>query len=204
MEKIQYGFLMLLLMAIVNSPLNAQISNYSFSQQTGQVYSGITGGTILSGLDDDDSYYSTLPIGFTFAYNGLDYTTFGACTNGFIGLGSDNLLSYYYDPLEYIATGKVLCAFGDDLYASPTSEFSYKTEGIAPFRILTVQYKNFTLLGDPSAILNFQIKLFETTNQIKYCYGSESNIVSVSTPQVGLSGSSNSDIVCRTDRKSVV
>ena len=198
MEKIQYGFLMLLLMAMLNSPLNAQINNYSFSQQTGQVYSGITGGTILSGLDDDDSYYSTLPIGFTFVYNGLDYTTFGACTNGFIGLGSDNLLSYYYDPLEYIATGKVLCAFGDDLYASPTSEFSYKTEGIAPFRILTVQYKNFTLLGDPSAILNFQIKLFETTNQIKYCYGSESNIVSVSTPQVGLSGSSNSDIVCRT------
>ncbi len=198
MKKIQYGFLMLFLVAIVISPLHAQISNYSFSQQTGQIYTNITGGTVLLGLDEDDSYYSTLPIGFTFGYNGLDYTTFGASTNGFIGLGSENLIPYYYNPLESIATGRVLCAFGADLYVIPTSEFSYKTEGIAPFRILTVQYKNFTLLGDPSAILNFQIKLFETTNQIKYCYGSESNMGSTSSTQVGLAGSSNSDIVCRT------
>ena len=124
MKKIQYGFLMLFLVAIVISPLHAQISNYSFSQQTGQIYTNITGGTVLLGLDEDDSYYSTLPIGFTFGYNGLDYTTFGACTNGFIGLGSDNLISYYYNPLESIATGRVLSAFGAYLFVLPTSEFS--------------------------------------------------------------------------------
>ena len=198
MKKIQCGFLMLFLMVFWNSQLNAQMSNYSFGQQTGQTYSAITGGTVLSPDNADDYFVSAIPIGFSFKFNGTDYTMFGACTNGFIGFGAAALSPLYYYILENVTSGNVISAFGYDLYMLPSSELMYKTEGIAPNRVLTVQYKNFTMFGDNNPILNFQIKLLETTNQIKLCYGAMSNINATYLPEVGMTGTSNADLVCRT------
>jgi hypothetical protein len=198
MKKIYCGLFLLFLMAIFNNPLNAQISNYAFSQQTGQTYTEITGGTAISpGVSDDDSSYSNLPIGFTFNFNGSDYTAFGISTNGYIGLGSGDLGIVLNNPLN-IGTGRVISAFAFDLVKKTTSDFMYKTEGTTPNRVLTVQYKNFTTWATGYPILNFQIKLFEASNQIKICYGAMSNIDGPYSPQVGISGNSNADFVCRT------
>ena len=199
MKKFYCGLLFLFLMAILNHPLQAQLSNYSFSQQTGQTYTTISGGTVLiPAVESDDDSFNALPIGFTFKYCGSDYSTFAACTNGFLGLGSEILPAYYYQMLESISSGKVIAAFGGDLYKGPTSELMYKTEGSAPSRVLTVQYKNFTMFSNNSPILNFQIKLHETTNQIELCYGAMSNINSPYSIQAGLTGNSNADLLCRT------
>jgi len=199
MKKFYCGLFLLFLMTISNNPLKAQISNYAFSQQTGQTYTEITGGTIKEPSGpQDDIYYSALPIGFNFQYNGSEYTTFGVCTNGYIGLGSSDLYPYFSaNTLGYFTSGKIIAAFACDLEKATTSELMYKTEGTAPNRVLTVQYRDFRILG-LSSNLNFQIKLYETSNQIKYCYNSMTVQTGYnSKPQVGISGNSNADYACR-------
>ena len=199
MKKNYCAIFLLFLMLIINNPLKAQVSNYAFSQQTGQTYTRITGGTAISqGNPDDDSSYSNLPIGFTFNYNGSDYTEFGVSVNGFIGLGSSILEANLGNPLGNIANGRIISAFTFDLWKLATSDLMYKTEGTAPNRVLTIQFMNFTMYGNYSPILNFQIKLYETSNQIKICYGTMSNINNSYSPQVGISGNTNADFVCRT------
>ncbi|MFI5211557.1 MAG: hypothetical protein ACHQIH_01630, partial [Ignavibacteria bacterium] len=61
------------------SPINGDpgtdvINTYTFVQSTG-TYTAITGGTIVvSGAGIDDNLYASIPIGFTFNYDGAAYT----------------------------------------------------------------------------------------------------------------------------------
>ena len=76
---------------LLSSLTQAQVSAYAFSQSTG-TYTPVTGGTIAGASTTattlDSEVYSALPIGFTFNYNGSDYTTFGLNVNGWISMGS--------------------------------------------------------------------------------------------------------------------
>ncbi|MFN3562138.1 MAG: hypothetical protein ACK4XM_09565, partial [Chloroherpetonaceae bacterium] len=60
---------------------------YNFSQAIG-TYTPITGGTVLGTGTVDDANYSAQPIGFTFIYDAVSYTTLGVNSNGFIWLGA--------------------------------------------------------------------------------------------------------------------
>lgn len=76
------------------------------------------------------------------------------------------------------------------------------TEGTAPFRVHTIQFKNFRqyLIIGINDNFNFQIKLFETTGEIQVVYGrmNEYTLGSL-TGQVGLRGSVNTDFNNRTN-----
>ncbi|MBK6448996.1 fibronectin type III domain-containing protein [Candidatus Brachybacter algidus] len=92
MEKFYNLFLLVLLIFCLNT-LKGQVSGYTFSSVAGS-YVPITGGTNLPSttttyLDDENSTLSN--IGFTFNYNGVNYTQFGFNANGFIRLGSTTI-----------------------------------------------------------------------------------------------------------------
>ena len=84
---------MVAVFALFNVTANAQVSTYAFSSSSG-TYTPITGGTNFTGFTStttyvDDNVSSALePIGFTFNYNGVNYTQFGYAANGFITLGA--------------------------------------------------------------------------------------------------------------------
>jgi hypothetical protein len=60
----------------------------------------------------------------------------------------------------------------DNLLADTTSAVSYKTEGTAPDRVFTAEWKHVLAYSTgSSARLNFQVKLYEGTNAIEFCYG---------------------------------
>jgi hypothetical protein len=50
-------------------------------------------------------------------------------------------------------------------------DVSYITEGLAPFRVFVVQWKDIYASVESSTTINFQLRLFETTNKIEYHYG---------------------------------
>jgi len=79
-----------------------------------------------------------------------------------------------------------------------TAEFKMLTEGTAPNRITTIQFKNLTdKINTQYLNLEFQIKLYETSNVIEFVYGSfiaDGNPVAVfKTATVGLKGNSNEE-----------
>ena len=176
--------------------INAQVSSYGFSQSAG-TYNEITGGTVLGTATNDDTSFPANPIGFSFYYNGANYTQFSVNSNGFLALGATVASSY--TSISSGATNNVVAALNGDLQGNATTgELSYQLSGTAPNQVLTVQWKSYRHYGATGDNYNFQVKLHETTNLIEVVYGTFVQNATARTRQVGLRGSSNADFNNRT------
>jgi len=178
--------------------LGALVSNYTFAQSSG-TYTEITGGTTLVTGTFDTQAYTGKDIGFTFRFNGVNYTQFSVKGDGYISFGSTAPNSA--TPISATtAFAGAISAYGGDLQnASSSSTISYITEGTSPNRVLTVQWKGVRRYNVSSENLNFQIKLYETTNVAQVIYGTCVGGASTSYyPQVGLRGATNADYLNRT------
>jgi hypothetical protein len=81
--------LMVLLVSPFSQLSSQTITNYVFTPSN-SIFTPIALGTpvaLVAGTND--GYANSIPIGFTFYYNGQDYGTVSASTNGFIVLGQD-------------------------------------------------------------------------------------------------------------------
>lgn len=175
---------------------SAQVSNYVFSETSG-TYTNLVGGTVLGAATNDDTGFPGLPIGFTFTFNGVDYTTFSAQSNGFIALGG--AISSSYTAISTGTSNNVICALNGDLQGNTTTgQLSYLTEGTAPNQVLTVEWKSYRHFGAAGDDYNFQIKLYESTNIVEVHYGSFIQNATARTRQVGLRGNSSADFNNRT------
>ena len=149
------------------------VTGYVFTQSSGTftTINGVTGEVVLGTGNMDDNTYGSLPIGFTFNYSGTNYTTFGAASNGSMLMGSGSVpCCQYSGPLGDV-TDNQISPFGYDLYSNVSGRHSYVVTGTAPNRVLTVEWGNFGFYYGPDGLLNFQIKLYESTNIIQFVYG---------------------------------
>ncbi|MBX7242876.1 MAG: T9SS type A sorting domain-containing protein [Bacteroidia bacterium] len=166
------------------------LEGYGFTQTVG-AYSPIAGGyAVVSDIDDNN--YTNLPIGFSFTFNKITYTTFTANANGYIGLGETGSNGYYLPSISG-PYNNLISAFCADLQGDSVSgEFRFETIGSAPNRTLVVQWSNFDFYpsSTSTAVLNFQIRLNESDNSIEVKYGAQSAAASPVNVEVGLKGSS--------------
>lgn len=94
----------------------AQVAGYSFSSSAG-TYNAISGGTAIPSTSSatlDNNVQGSIGIGFTFNYNGTNYTEVGYNANGWISLGSATPTSSL-TPISGGSTNNVISAFGVDL-----------------------------------------------------------------------------------------
>ncbi len=194
----------------------AQVSTgYSFATNSA-AYAAISGGTNLAsgtGASMDDALYTGVPIGFTFKFNNVNYTSVGVSTNGFIWFGTNDPLSTTYTPLSYAGSmDGAISVYGRDLIGHPagttTPILRYVTTGSAPNRIFTVEWfcvraKTYTAgtglcttfgYSDINR-MNLQIKLYESQN---FRIDVQNNIAPYCldgsfSAQVGLRGNVNTD-----------
>ena len=211
LKHLPQRFFVLFFALLCTSPLiRAQVSNYTFAQTT-LSYSAISGGTavVASGATptSDDDIYPNNPIGFTFSFDGNNYTTFGINSNGFIWLGTGEPAPDTYTPISGTpsnlgGTGTIngiISPLGRDLIkrvATPFGELRVQTIGSAPNRTCVVQFANWRgyAMGT-SAAYNFQVRLQETSNVITFSYGTFDMTGSVESTdfEIGLRGSDNAD-----------
>ncbi len=187
-KKLLYLFIGLVLLSSISF---GQITNYKFSANTGgaAAFVPITGGTVLATAyngtpDSDDGYVNGAPIGFTFNFNGINYTTYNVCTNGFITFGAalgatanwvNNLTS------SAAVSRPIIAPYWDDLLIN--GSVSYVLTGAAPLRVLTIQWLNAGQYTGGTTI-SFQLKLYETTNIIESVYRQEAGL-----PEAGVGAS---------------
>lgn len=151
----------------------AQIQ-YNFS--TGATtYTGLTEGTTFSWTMGttfgDEGYTAPVLIGFPFSYMGETQDTFQISTNGFLRFGN-NLASATLTNALNGTTRKVLSPFWDDMLLTDTAQVRYQVAGNAPNRVLTVEWKTLKAPYNNSVPnVEFQVKLYETTNVIEFVYG---------------------------------
>jgi M6 family metalloprotease-like protein len=152
-----------------------------------------TGSTIaVDAAKDGLSVPVTFPDGFTFNFGGVPFTQFILSTNGFIKLGDQNpsskslffstpkvvdgsVLGGIFNSLSDADNG-IIAPFNYDLTpANGGAEYRIGISGVTPSRIVTIQFKNVrdndAILPNQYASMNFQIKLYETSNIIEFVYG---------------------------------
>ena len=163
-----------------------------------------TSGTVITTAGFDDNNSTAQNIGFTFFFNGANFTQFILNTNGFIKLGSAAPTgAAIYSALSSTETN-LIYPLNLDLIGGTNPEYRVFTSGSAPTRICTIQFKNVADYFPPASTasqfqeMNFQVKLYETSNNIEFVYGS---FVAGATPaaayltEAGIKGSTAANSV---------
>jgi uncharacterized protein YjdB len=176
MKKV-YLFLFLLLLG---TRMQAQTATaYGFTAFTNPYVSISSTGTVTTSLGIDDVTLTGIPIGFSFTFCGISYTAVSASSNGWLSLANSGSVEYNNYP-SLIPSAGFLAGYWDDLsgQVSPTSPAIpayYSTTGSSPNRIFTFEWKNWSPYNYTGSVgtglISFQIKLYEGTNVIDYCYG---------------------------------
>jgi hypothetical protein len=182
LKKILYSLSVFML--IFSATTEAQAPAYTFTAANG-TYTPIVGGTNVSYLygaaANADDGYAAITIGFNFVYNGITYATIRPCANGFATFGASltgTTDTWTNDLANALGTGRPIVApLWDDMDNS-SGNTSYVLTGVAPDRVLTVQWFNskWQYSGLTGAI-SFQVKLYETTNIVEFVYKQETGSV---------------------------
>ncbi len=175
MKKLLIMTTLMLVLFGMSLSLQATVTDYTFGSSTG-TYTEITGGTTLTGASVDDGLSAATDIGFSFVYDGVVYTQFKSCTNGFVTLGTANTSNAWTNVINSTTVRPALAAFWDDLGTSATGTVSYVLTGTGTTRVLTVQFKDIAWYVGTTNLINFQIKLYETTNKVEFVYGTMGNV----------------------------
>lgn len=169
---------------------------------TNGAYQEITDGTVIpveytgdefqnlvidgNGVSNYDEFTGKgFPIGFSFNYNGKEMNQFMVATNGYMLLGKDEVYaSCTIQPFQIFSNSQDKNLFGivpiSKISDIPETRLSYKLEGEAPNRVLTVQYKDlvaYTWQGyykEPLDTISMQYRLYENTGNFSMtCNGFE-------------------------------
>ncbi len=170
------GFLLLL----ATSGFAQTAASYSFSAFSRSFSSivGASGTSSTTAISSDDATLTSISIGFNFTFGCTTYTRLSACSNGWLSLANSSDYGYFNQntvvaAYAFITPGSgFLMGYWDDLRGNGHTAY-YSTTGTAPNRIFTFEWDNFHTYS-ASGNATFQIKLYETTNEIEYCYGSTS------------------------------
>ncbi len=174
MKKL-YLLLVMLVMCIGGYAQTTTAAAYTFSAFS-STYSSIasaSGTTSTTAISGDDLTTSPISLGFNFVYCGTTYTSVTVCSNAWISLSRSSATTYTNTRTGMPGSGVgLLMAYWDDLHGSGHRAY-YSTTGTSPNRVFTFEWNNFHTYA-ASGNGNIQVKLYETSNIIDFCYGSSS------------------------------
>ena len=139
------------------------------------------------------------PIGFNFTFDGTVYNRIAINANGWISLGQSSLgsnaviitaatgpliqTSATIVPPELVAR---IAGFACNLAGQTGSELRIQTVGTSPNQECVIQWKGYRVSGQTGDNINFQIRLLETTNQVKIVYGQMTKNATAVNASVGM------------------
>lgn len=191
MVKFLPAILMLSVLATTGTQAQSNYSQTNFRLGT-TAYSDISGSGTAIPMSDNTSGSSTTPqeIGFTFNFNGTAFTQFMIHADGILKLGNAapgastdiaaNPGSAYSGVFTSSAAGFqniIMPLFTNLVQGAAPPQFHVLTNGVAPNRVCTIQWKNLADADNAGtgnsqfSNLEFQVKLYETTNDIEFVYG---------------------------------
>lgn len=176
-------------------------NGYGFAQNSG-TYTPLSAGRTIwqSGATlGTDAVSAAINLPSAFKYNGKSYSSIYISNNGFVTLGTPALAATYSGLSTDTTTPYegAFAGFAANLRhaSTATSEISYETVGSK----FVVQFTD--LQGNTAAaaqLINFQIQLDLTSNNVTIVYGNCVSGTATLTGQVGIRGSESSDMNNRT------
>lgn len=227
---LKWNLLSVLAIVLASLTTKAQVSSYLYSQ-TSTTYTAITSSDSLGTATSDDQRYVDpavpaggtattgvgFPIGFNFVFNSDTFDRIAINNNGWISFGKSSLTpsvnnasTSAYTPLSSTTTitpsllRNRIAVVGRDLQAQAGASIRYKVLGASPNQVYVLQWENFKRYGTTGTgdTLNFQLRLYETTNVVEVVFGNmkfgTGTSTTTSAPHVGLGGSVATDFNNRT------
>ncbi|MBC8083165.1 MAG: fibronectin type III domain-containing protein [Hymenobacter sp.] len=173
----------------------AQIDTYQFAASQGVFTPLPATATAVPVVLDDDAISGAVPLGFSFALDGVPYTSVYASSNGILSFNSTATDEYTNElALGNASERPLLAPLWDDLTGSlPGGAASYQTTGTAPNRVFTFEWLNWGWnFSTTTPVISFQVKLYETTNRVEFVYRPETGAPNLPSASIGLSGGTNS------------
>lgn len=117
----------------------------------------------------DDQVSGALPLGFTFNFFGVDYTTFYISSNGFITFNNDlNSGCCSGQNIPSASTPNNLIAFSwDDMYPPGNGSIQYFTTGTSPNQTCVVNFYDIPFCCGTTPQVKTQVIMYESTNIIE-------------------------------------
>ena len=164
-------YLLVIAIALSIITYGQSITNYGFSASSG-TFTALSGGTNpVNGGGLDLGYYNSIPIGFTFTYNGIAYTTCASSTDGALVLGGTLSGGMTTNNLSTGTPRPILAPLWDDNALTALTDFTYQTTGAAGSRIFTAEWLNVKWnYNATSGCVSFQVKLYEADGKIQFIY----------------------------------
>lgn len=206
-------FSVLLIVQLSFAQSNFSSTNFRVGQST---YTDISSTGTAIAMTNNEAGVSATPqnIGFNFQFNDSVFTQFRIHADGILRLGTEApaaatnisvspanshaaVFTSTLDSFQY-----VILPFFTNLVAAGTPAFHVQTSGVAPNRVCTVQWKNIRDADNSNGAvlhqfsqLEFQVKLYEGSNDIEFVYGSfipSANTLSTRNAAVGIKADINS------------
>lgn len=195
------NWIILFIQIFISGIVYSQVSNYTFSESI-NTYTPLSGATTLYSGSWNDPVPATVGLPFTFIYNNVGYNSITVSPNGYITFGATGPANNLYTPISSTtAYDGAISGLGFNLESDGNSgaTVSHRSIGAIGSRVYVIQWLNVYRVG-PNGTFNFQIRLYEGTNQIRVHYGAcnPTNNNNNGAVQVGLRGFSNADINSRT------
>ena len=172
-----------------SAPAQAQVDTYQFAASTG-TFTPLVGGTPVTSIQGDDVLSATLPLSFTFVFDGTPYTQCRVSSNGWLTFNTTATGNNLNNDLDNGPAGERprVAPFWDDMHGGAGTA-SYLTTGAMGSRVFTFEWLNwyrYSNTGGPS--LSMQVQLFEGTNVVRFVYRQETAPLMGATASIGLSG----------------
>ena len=179
---------------LISSSLFSQLSGYKFYSSSGSFTANSGSATAVNSIEADDALSKGIAIGFSFKFDTINYTHFKASSNGWITFDTTLNPSAFLNRNNGLKLNSgvrsVVAPLWDNLDGTGGAG-SYELTGTSPSRILTFEWKNWKWdVNATSAVMSFQVKLYETSNKIEYVYKQETGalVSNSSGASIGLGG----------------
>ena len=177
-----------------------QANAYVFRASSG-AYTPLSGGTTVPIIQADDAISSAIPIGFPFKYSGNTYTNLYASSNGFVSFNSGAVNAATNNMTTAATTMLPLIApLWDDLDgANGGGTASYLTSGTPGNQVFTFEWLNWEWNWQATtAVISFQVKLYENDGHIEFIYRQESGAYNPGTTggaSIGFAGTTTGNFL---------
>jgi len=122
---------------------------------------------------DDGRTLGQVPLGFTFNFLGGNYSAITITTNGYAHFGANTDTPDFFPPSLFNAGVPVLqlAPWRKDININLGGAVFFTTTGTPPNQVFTIEWKAVPQIGLPTEFYQFQLKLYETSNNIEFVYG---------------------------------
>lgn len=171
--KMRGNFFVIIFCLLSKILFSQTANNYAVSTGTGGTIRA-PGWTQIIGNCQDDGVSAVQSIGFTFVYEGINYTQFSVNSNGLIKLGGTAITGEWSNNAISTENRPKLMPCWEDMHTGASGYVRFGVSGTSPNRICTIEMNQLSHI-DPSTCdeinyMRVQTNLYEGSNIIEFVY----------------------------------